>query len=248
MTDKKFTSLRKRLDQFGYRQPLVIESIPLVEKLFSDLIHTTESFKNYKSKNVRSEKSIPAYDISEPYRNDNAKLVRENNGLHLQLIKVKEENESLIIALKSSTQKLENENQDLRFLNSQYVHKIKGLEKEGKQKSELIQNLQEKNMNAVIETPGGRKKNIPFRRQRMDLESTLPPSVHSFSDTFLSASDPYVADLLSIADSRVEELKINIEDLKSIKKKLERKSTSYKKQVRLFICFKYCFFNYCLRD
>lgn len=41
-------NLRRRLDQLGYRQPLGIESIPLVERLFSDLVHTTESLKNIK--------------------------------------------------------------------------------------------------------------------------------------------------------------------------------------------------------
>ena len=33
----------RSLDQLGYRQPLGIESVPLVERLFSDLVHTTES-------------------------------------------------------------------------------------------------------------------------------------------------------------------------------------------------------------
>jgi len=47
-TERKFTSLRKRLDQLGYRQSLGIESLPLVDKLFGDLLHTTESLKNIK--------------------------------------------------------------------------------------------------------------------------------------------------------------------------------------------------------
>ena len=47
---QKFTSLRKRLDQLGYRQPLGIESLPLVERLFADLIHTTDSLKHEKLK------------------------------------------------------------------------------------------------------------------------------------------------------------------------------------------------------
>ena len=47
-TERRFTSLRKRLDQLGYRQPLGIESLPLVEKLFGDLLHTTESLKSSK--------------------------------------------------------------------------------------------------------------------------------------------------------------------------------------------------------
>ena len=45
---QKFTNLRKRLDQLGYRHPLGIESLPLVERLFADLIHTTESLKKAK--------------------------------------------------------------------------------------------------------------------------------------------------------------------------------------------------------
>jgi centrosomal protein CEP135 len=51
MTDKssaqaqqKFTNLRKRLDQLGYRQTLGLESLPLVEKLFADLVHTTFAY------------------------------------------------------------------------------------------------------------------------------------------------------------------------------------------------------------
>ena len=47
-TERKFTNLRKRLDQLGYRQSLGVESLPLVEKLFGDLLQTTESLKTAK--------------------------------------------------------------------------------------------------------------------------------------------------------------------------------------------------------
>ena len=43
--EKKYTQLRDRLDTFGYKAPLGVESIPLVERVFADLIHTTESLK-----------------------------------------------------------------------------------------------------------------------------------------------------------------------------------------------------------
>ena len=46
--ERRFTGLRKRLDQLGYRQPLGVESLPLAERLFGDLLHTTESLKNAK--------------------------------------------------------------------------------------------------------------------------------------------------------------------------------------------------------
>lgn len=47
-TERKFTNLRKRLDQLGYRQPLGLESLPMVERLFGDLLQTTESLKTAK--------------------------------------------------------------------------------------------------------------------------------------------------------------------------------------------------------
>lgn len=56
--------------------------------------------------------------------------------------------------LKASLRKLEHENADLIFLNNQYVHKVKQLEKESREKSDRILNLQEKNFHAVVQTPG----------------------------------------------------------------------------------------------
>ena len=55
--------------------------------------------------------------------------------------------------MKSSLRKLEHENSDLRFLNTQYIHKLRAIEKESKDKSRKILELQEKNFQAVIQTP-----------------------------------------------------------------------------------------------
>jgi hypothetical protein len=41
----------------------------------------------------------------------------------------------------------------LRFLNTQYLHKLRAIEKESKDKSKKILELQEKNLQAVIQTP-----------------------------------------------------------------------------------------------
>ena len=233
MPDRKYTTLRKRLDQLGYRQPLVIEAVPLVEKLFSDLVHTTESFKNFKNQPHKFDESNVT-DLSEPYKNDNARLVKENNELHKELIKCKDEVEKLTMEMKSALNKLENENHDLKFLNTQYVSTIKSVEKESKQKSEHILSLEEKNMNAVVETPGGRKKNIPFRRQRMDIECTLPQTDISASfgnDSRVKQTDPYVVDLLTVADNQMDNLKQDIAKLQSDSNRLDKQCRIYKKQV-----------------
>lgn len=61
---------------------------------------------------------------------------------------------NLVSELKSHIRKLEQESSDLKFLNNQYVHKTRCLEKDSKAKAERIQQLQEKNMQAVVQTPG----------------------------------------------------------------------------------------------
>ena len=116
ITEQKYVNLRKRLDQLGYRQTLGIESLPLIEKLLNDLVHTTESLKKAKldlSKNVdlmnTSLKNLSTSslngtgnttlngnntnDVINAYKSDNSKLVKENNELHLQLIKIKDDYE-----------------------------------------------------------------------------------------------------------------------------------------------------------
>ncbi|KAM3619121.1 uncharacterized protein V6R79_003302 [Siganus canaliculatus] len=204
--ERKFVNLRKRLDQLGYRQPLGIESLPLVEKLFSDLVHTTESLRNAKLSAGKTEKESRNIDaLLEPYRAENARVVRENNELHQQLIQLKEEKDSVTRELKAHIRKLDHETTDLKFLSNQYVHKVRCLEKDCKAKAERIQQLQEKNMQAVVQTPGGKKRSIPFRRQRMQIDELIPAS-STAAYPVSQPDDPYVADLLQLADGRIHEL------------------------------------------
>uniref|UniRef100_H2Z635 Centrosomal protein of 135 kDa n=1 Tax=Ciona savignyi TaxID=51511 RepID=H2Z635_CIOSA len=236
LTEKKFVTLRKRLDQLGYRQALGIESLPLVERLFSDLLHTTDSLKKTKlghSKHVSSNNDTTQLieDSIEPYRVDNARLVQENNSIHLELVKTKEELEATSKSLKASIRQLEHENADLRFLNSQFIQKVKVVERESASKTDAIQKLQEKNLQAVIQTPGGRKRTIPFRRQRMQIDSTLPPpSTNAYIST--QPDDPYIADLIQVADTKIAQLgdevkkleqseEINVNKIKNLRKQVE---------------------------
>ncbi|XP_063748208.1 centrosomal protein of 135 kDa isoform X1 [Eleginops maclovinus] len=208
--ERKFLNLRKRLDQLGYRHPLGIESLPLVEKLFSDLVHTTESLRNAKLSAGKTEKETRNFDaLLEPYRAENARAVRENNELHLELLKLKEEKDRVSRELKTHIRKLDHQTSDLKFLNNQYVHKVRCLEKDSKAKAERIQQLQEKNMQAVVQTPGGKKRSIPFRRQRMQIDDLIPSSSTS-AYPVSQPNDPYIADLLLLADGRINELQDDI--------------------------------------
>ncbi|XP_051581184.1 centrosomal protein of 135 kDa [Myxocyprinus asiaticus] len=213
--ERKFINLRKRLDQLGYRQPLAIECLPLVEKLFSDLVHTTESLRNAKLAAGKTEKESRNVDaVLEPYKAENGRLVRENNELHLGLLKLREEKDQISRELKAYIRKLDHETSDLKFLNNQYVHKVRSLEKDSNAKTARILQLQEKNMQAVVQTPGGKKRSIPFRRQRMQIDELLPPSCGPTPPSVAQPDDPYIADLLQVADDRIQELQKEVAQLK----------------------------------
>lgn len=76
---------------------------------------------------------------------------------------------SVLPELQAHITKLDHETTELKFLNNQYVHKFRCLEKDSKAKSERIQQLQEKNMQAVVQTPGkSRGQSSPSLHLLMD--------------------------------------------------------------------------------
>ncbi|XP_071288440.1 centrosomal protein of 135 kDa isoform X2 [Agelaius tricolor] len=231
--ERRFVNLRKRLNQLGYRHPLGVDSLPLVEKLFSDLVHTTESLRKAKFSSGKTEKECSNYDtILEPYKTENARLTRENNDLHLEILKLKEKSDRHVKDLKACLRRVEHETTDLKFLNNQYMHKIKVLEKETKAKTEKIQELQEKNLQAVVQTPGGRRKSIPFRRQRMQIDQLVPPSGVS-AYPVPQPEHPYIADLLQVADNRIQELQSEVTELQEKLETSESGMKNYSKQVEI---------------
>lgn len=60
----------------------------------SDLVHTTESLRSAKLSAGKNEKECSNLDaILEPYKTENAQLTRENNELHLEILKMKEQSD-----------------------------------------------------------------------------------------------------------------------------------------------------------
>ncbi|XP_069313873.1 centrosomal protein of 135 kDa [Eulemur rufifrons] len=231
--ERKYIHIRKRLDQLGYRQTLTVECLPLVEKLFSDLVHTTESLRQSKLSAVKAEKESANFDfVLEPYKLENGRLSRENNELYLELMKLREQSDQHIKELKTTMKKCARETADLKFLNNQYVHKLKVLEKESKAKNEKIQQLQEKNLQAIVQTPGGKKRSIAFRRQRMQIDEPVPPSEVS-SYPVPQPDDPYIADLLQVADNRIQELQQEVHQLQEKLAVMENGVRDYSKQIEL---------------
>lgn len=86
--------LKKRLDSLHYCQPLTVESAALVERLLNDLIKTTEGYQNIKKSNEENLSKLQKSDnFLHPLKADNHKLIKENNDLHVAMMKLKEETE-----------------------------------------------------------------------------------------------------------------------------------------------------------
>jgi len=86
--NERFESIRYQLDALGYRQYMPLDSIDLVSQLIGDLLHTTDSLKQYK--NIAQNTLEVARNLeakSAPYLRDNCSLIQEHNELHSKLKK-----------------------------------------------------------------------------------------------------------------------------------------------------------------
>ena len=78
---------------------------------------------------------------------------------------------------------------------------------------------------------GGKKKSIPFRRQRMEIDDMVPPSGHLSVPPV--SEDPYVADLLKVADENIARLREEARVAREETAGLEGKISNLQHQVRL---------------
>lgn len=119
-------------------------------------------------------------------------------------------------------------------MNTQYIHRLRSLEKESRQKDNKILELQEKNFQAVVQTPGGNKHTIPFRRQRLDIDEMLPESSdqRTFAQQLPYVNDPYIIDIVKVTEDRVAELELELQQQKKYADEIETKLANLKYQVR----------------
>lgn len=127
---KRFVALRNKLNCLHYSQPLSKESCPLVEKMLGDLLATTDLYQRTKVKLEQAEAQIRREQIAlVPLKKDNARIVKENNALHKEIIQVKENLSQNDNNWQRQFKQLESEYNDIKqaFLAKNY--RISNLEK-----------------------------------------------------------------------------------------------------------------------
>jgi len=89
-------------------------------------------------------------------------------------------------------------------------------------------------MFVVFKCKGGKKKSIPFRRQRMEIDDMVPRSDHVSVPSV--SEDPYVADLLKVADENIARLREESRVAREETAGLEGKVGKLQHQVNNIVC------------
>ncbi|XP_071644763.1 uncharacterized protein [Temnothorax longispinosus] len=224
----RYRTVRKHLDNLGYKQALSLDALPLIEALLADLVQTTDSLEHFKAVARENVEACSQLQLTvDPYKCDNARLVRECNQLHSDLIETKEAHQKQVKDLKRQIYKLECECNDLQLASSRNIHKIKELEAESAAKSKKILELQGKCLKPTVINVGfaaKKRPSFPLRRPVLEAEP-MPKARSSGSLPKLSSVDPKIIDVISMADHKMnclsQELTTKEREIIRLRKMLE---------------------------
>ena len=143
--DKAFVALRNKLNCLHYCQPLSKESCALVERVLGDLLATTELYQRTKLRAEKAEAQITQEQIAlQPLKKENARVVRENNALHREMIQVKENLSQNDNSWQRQYKQLESEYNDIKQAFIAKNYRIKDLEKRNLKLEERLDTVMSK--------------------------------------------------------------------------------------------------------
>lgn len=199
--------LRKKLDLMGYHEPLPLEAVPLVALLFRDFLQLTESLNNVKTEHSKLLKLKENFeDNVEPYKEENTKLIKENNELHQEIMKMKEHFESSLLDVKAKAKKMEDENTNLKFLNNQYLRKTRNFKQVTGEELEVMP--QEQNAEVAMQIPGDQRSKHLYHQQYIELTKVLQPLTGKLFYQRMKehGSETHTLDLLHLSASTIVKL------------------------------------------
>ena len=142
--EKEYIRVKNSLEALGFTSYLSPDSVTLVRNILDNLIKATRSFKNIKLENERLQDEMRLQgDLVLPLRNENHKLLQDNNQLHKEIIDIKDKLEIKNTTSDKTLQKNIENMEEMKFLLTQKNLKIKSLEAQ-------VENLKKK-LNDVFE-------------------------------------------------------------------------------------------------
>ena len=142
--EQEYIRVKNSLEALGFTGYLSPDSVTLVRNILDNLIKATRSFKNIKLENERLQDEMRLQgDLVLPLRNENHKLLQDNNQLHKEIIDIKDKLEIKNTTSDKTLQKNIENMEEMKFLLTQKNLKIKSLEAQ-------VENLKKK-LNDVFE-------------------------------------------------------------------------------------------------
>eukprot|EP00514_Thraustochytrium_sp_LLF1b_P011398 CAMPEP_0184559346 /NCGR_PEP_ID=MMETSP0199_2-20130426/46382_1 /TAXON_ID=1112570 /ORGANISM="Thraustochytrium sp., Strain LLF1b" /LENGTH=333 /DNA_ID=CAMNT_0026956633 /DNA_START=68 /DNA_END=1066 /DNA_ORIENTATION=- len=120
-----YEETKAELEAMEYTEFLGLDSMPLVRKLLDDLMLTTESHGKQQGKIMVLNKEIGlAQEQLFGIRRENARLVRENNQLHMEMIRAKEELDEKARTLDMESRSTKDKLAEASFLANQWKERL----------------------------------------------------------------------------------------------------------------------------
>jgi chromosome segregation ATPase len=141
--EEEYYKLREKLDSLHYNEPFRNDSMPLIKRLLSDLIVTTESYRDIKERNNDLEmKYREALNSAQPMKIQMQSLIQENNHLHSQIIILSENSQEVERRCQRQLKRMESQLSDMTFLKnhliSYYENEKQELEKKALYRKDLM--------------------------------------------------------------------------------------------------------------
>jgi centrosomal protein CEP135 len=129
--EREYTRVKKSLEVLGYRDPLGLDSVSIVNKVLNDLIKTTEGFKKLQDERDKLRNELKSQgDLILPLRNENMRLTKENNELHKEMINLKDNLDKNNNTNMQNYTRNENEKEEFKLILNQKDNLIKSQQAE----------------------------------------------------------------------------------------------------------------------
>ena len=206
--------VKRRLAALRYDQPLGAESAPLVERLLDDLVQSQAKQVELSTTSTKHADELSVVEQHMlPLRKENARLIRENNELHMQLIADAEAAAAARDELAVANARLQSQNGDLHFIGSQQASQLTELQSENDQ---LRGRFHEALVQNGIVLPSGHEVRWHGRKEHMKAHSPVAPAMGAADTAFLRAttetSDVTVARQLQVAAMHASHLQRMLDD------------------------------------